>query len=237
MRRSGRRWPSWWNGLSRMRYSELLIAAALVAAITAAYATLTAATGVPAAGSLVGHLMGVIGFTLMLLTETLYSLRKRAMRRPRGSMRAWLRLHIVMGIVGPYLVLLHAAWTFNGLAGALSLLTAIVVVSGFIGRYIYTAVPRTADGVVIEAQELSVQLTALREADAADPSPMTAAARREHRSIEGRVRRLERQMSALRWQRRALATWHTVHIPIGMAMFVVAFAHITATIYYATLLR
>ena len=165
-----------------MRYSELLIAAALVAAITAAYLTMTAAVGVPAAGGLVGHLMGVIGFTLMLLTETLYSLRKRAMRRPRGSMRSWLRVHIVMGIVGPYLVLLHTAWSFNGLAGALSLMTAIVVVSGFIGRYIYTAVPRTADGAVIEAQELTAQLTALREADAAGPSPTSDAARREHRA-------------------------------------------------------
>ena len=220
-----------------MRYSELLIAAALVAAITFTYMTMTATSGVPAAGSLVGHLMGVVGFTLMLLTETLYSLRKRAMRRPRGSMRVWLRAHIVMGIVGPYLVLLHAAWTFNGLAGALSLLTAIVVVSGFIGRYIYTAVPRTADGAVIEARELNARLADLRLADAADPTPTTAAARREHRSIEGRIRRVERQMSALRWQRRALATWHAIHIPIGMAMFVVAFTHIAATIYYATLLR
>ena len=28
-----------------------------------------------------------------------------------------------------------------------------------------------------------------------------------------------------------------IHIPIGMAMFVVAFAHIVAAVYYATLLR
>ena len=220
-----------------MRYSELLIALALVAAITAGYFALTAATGVPAASGFIGHLMGVIGFALMLLTETLYSLRKRAMRRPRGSMRAWLRVHIVKGIVGPYLVLLHAAWTFNGLAGALSLLTVIVVASGFIGRYIYTAVPRTADGAVIEAQELSSMLDALREADAANPAETTDAARSAHRKLERRIRTLERQMAALRWQRRALATWHTIHIPIGMAMFVVAFVHITAALYYATLLR
>jgi len=220
-----------------MRYSELLASLGLVVAITAAYFALTSATGVPAASSLVGHLMGIVGFTLMLLTETLYSLRKRAMRRPRGSMRAWLRVHIVMGIVGPYLVLLHTAWTFQGLAGVLTLLMVLVVGSGFIGRYIYAAVPRTADGVVVEAQELTEQLTGLRAADAADPNPTTDAARREHRAIERRIRRLERQMAALRWQRRALATWHAVHIPIGMAMFVVAFAHITATVYYSTLLR
>ena len=159
------------------------------------------------------------------------------MRRPRGSMRAWLRVHIVMGIVGPYLVLLHTAWAFQGLAGVLTLLMLVVVASGFIGRYIYTAVPRTADGAVVEALELTEQLAALRKADAADLMPATNAARHEHRQIERRIRTLERQMSALRWQRRALATWHTVHIPIGMGMFVVAFVHIGATLYYATLLR
>jgi hypothetical protein len=214
-----------------MRYSELFVAAALAAGITAVYAALVSGAGVPAAGSLVGHLAGVVGFTLMLLTETLYSLRKRAMRRPRGSMRAWLRAHIVMGIVGPYLVLLHAAWTFRGLAGALSLMTALVVLSGFIGRYIYTAVPRTADGVIVEAQELELQLVALRAADVPGAGGST------HRAMERRIHRLERQMGALRWERRVLATWHAVHIPLGMAMFVVAFAHIAATLYYATLLR
>ena len=76
--------------------------------------------GVPAAGGLVGHSLGIVGFVLMLMTETLYSLRKRAMRRPRGSMRAWLQVHIFTGIVGPYLVFLHSAWSFNGLAGALT---------------------------------------------------------------------------------------------------------------------
>ncbi len=60
---------------------------------------------------------------------------------------------------------------------------------------------------------------------------------RARRAIEGRIRTLERQISALRWQRRALATWHTIHIPLGMTMFVVAFAHIAAAVYYGTLMR
>lgn len=250
-----------------MRHSELFVAALIVAGVTAAYVAYSALAGVPAAGTLVGHLMGVVGFTLMLLTETLYSLRKRAMKRPRGSMRTWLQIHIVMGIVGPYLVLLHSAWTFNGLAGALTVMTALVAGSGFIGRYIYTAVPRTADGVIIEAQELSAQLTALREAAATDAVAMAAPAagggasatmlaaeagaaatmtatlpvspdaRREHRALEGRIRQLERQISALRWERRVLATWHAIHIPMGMAMFVVGFTHVAAALYYSTLLR
>lgn len=220
-----------------MRYSELLIAAALVAAATVGYAAYVGASGVPPAGDLVGHTLGIIGFTLMLLTETLYSLRKRALGRARGSMRTWLRAHIVMGIVGPYLVFLHTAWEFNGLAGVLTLMVAIVVVSGFIGRYIYSAVPRTADGAVLEAQQLNDTLAELRLAEAVGPATTDDATARMRRDIERRIRTLERQIAALRWERRALATWHTIHIPLGMTMFVVAFAHIAAALYYGTLMR
>ena len=44
-------------------------------------------------------------------------------------------------------------------------------------------------------------------------------------------------MAALRWARRTLATWHAIHIPLGMVLFVTAFTHIGAAVYYATLLR
>jgi hypothetical protein len=223
------------------RYSELLIALIAVVAITVLYGGFVRAVGVPAASGLVGHGLGVVGFTMMLLTETLYSLRKRAMRRPRGTMRAWLRFHIFTGIVGPYLVFLHSAWSFNGLAGGLTVMTGVVVASGFVGRYIYTAVPRTADGVVVEAQDLQVQLDGVRhelatafEAPAADPASEEG---HRERAARRRLRELERQMSALRWARRVLATWHAVHIPLGMALFVMAAAHIGAALYYATLLR
>ena len=213
------------------RLSDLLLALAAVAGITLLYAGVTHLSGTPAASGLLGHMLGVVGLVMMLMTETLYSLRKRAMRRPRGSMRAWLRFHIFTGIVGPYLVVLHSAWNFNGLAGALTAMTGIVVLSGFVGRYIYTAVPRTADGAVIEAAELQVLLDdARRLAGGAAGTPAVTAATR-------RLRTLERQMSALRWARRTLATWHAVHIPLGAALFAMAFAHATAALYYATLLR
>ena len=104
---------------------------------------------VPAAASLFGHLIGIIGFLLMLMTETLYSFRKRSRKGRWGSMQSWLQFHIFTGLVGPYMVLLHTSWKFNGLAGATTLLTIIIVISGFVGRYIYTRVPRSLDGVEI----------------------------------------------------------------------------------------
>jgi hypothetical protein len=222
---------------------ELVLALVAVLAITGLYAGYANAAAVPAASGLLGHSLGILGFGMMLMTETLYSLRKRAMRRPRGSMRAWLQFHIFTGIVGSYLVVLHSAWSFNGLAGWLTFMTVVVVVSGFIGRYIYTATPRTADGVMIEAQVLQMQLDAVRQ-QVAQPSLEGAATLAvaswvpEPVPMPGlRLRELERQMAALRWARRALATWHAVHIPLGMALFVMAAAHIGAAIYYATLIR
>ncbi len=153
---------------------------------------------IPAAGEFFGHALGIFGFILMLMTEVLYSLRKRSRSARWGRMSSWLQFHIYTGLVGPFMVLLHTSWKFNGLAGATTLLTVIIVVSGFIGRYIYTRIPRTLDGLEIEGS--------LSEA-------------------------------ALRQARRLMALWHTVHIPIGMALFLSAFVHIGAALYYATFLR
>lgn len=153
---------------------------------------------IPPASELFGHGIGIVGFILMLLTETLYSLRKRTRSVKWGRMSTWLQLHIFTGLVGPYMVLLHTSWKFNGLAGATTLLTIIIVVSGFIGRYIFTRIPRTLDGL----------------------------------EIEGTL-----SQEALKQARRLMALWHTVHIPIGMALFISAFVHIGAALYYATFLK
>lgn len=177
-----------------MRRNRELIAALLaVLAVTAIYAYFYRGDA-PRSGSPVGHWIGVIGMTLMLATETLYSLRKRAKRVHFGRLRDWLSVHIFMGIFGPYLVLLHAAWAFRGLAAAAMLMTILVVISGFVGRYIYTRIPRSADG-----SEL--------------PSGTAVAARR------------------------MLATWHTVHVPLGLAMFTAATLHALAGLYFSTLSR
>ncbi len=167
--------------------------------ITIAYGAVVFYTReIPAAGELFGHGIGILGFTLMLMTEILYSIRKRVRGAGWGRMAIWLQFHIFTGLVGPYMVLLHTSWKFNGLAGVVTLLTIIIVFSGIIGRYIYTRIPRTLDGLEIEGT--------LSEA-------------------------------ALRQARRFMSLWHTVHIPIGMALFISAFAHIGGAIYYATLLK
>ena len=179
-------------------------------------------------------------------------------------------------------MLLHTSWKFNGLAGLLTLLTLIVVASGFVGRYIYTALPRSADGAELDGSQVQEQIAGLQaqltqtaavepalaqQVEAlvqisADTPPGTFGnwrLRRRWRVAERRVRRelgpgaltslqacqqlinrqraLRRQANSLAQARRLLSLWHAVHIPIGMVLFAVAFVHIAAAIYYATLLR
>jgi hypothetical protein len=178
---------------------ELWLASLAMLLITGLYGLVLVMTReIPPAGELFGHAIGILGFLLMLMTETLYSLRKRSRRVRWGRMSLWLQFHIFTGLVGPYMVLLHTSWKFNGIAGMTTLFTVIIVVSGFIGRYIFTRIPRTIDGL----------------------------------EIEGAL-----SQEALRQARRLMALWHTVHIPIGMVLFISAFVHIGAALYYATFLR
>jgi hypothetical protein len=55
--------------------------------------------------------------------------------------------------------------------------------------------------------------------------------------LQARLGELRRQAASLAAARRLLATWHTVHIPLGMALFVAAFYHIGAALIYVTLQR
>ncbi len=276
---------------ARYRYSnsELWMAFFTNLAITALYLAVVWRLGsVPKASAFFGHSLGILGFLLMLMTETLYSLRKRTRSARWGRMATWLKFHIYTGLVGPYMVLLHTSWKFGGLAGVVMLLTVILVISGFIGRYIYTAVPRTPEGAEVEARDLAraieaaetdlqrwlaqrppetrqlarrlIELSELRT-EARTPllvlgrrlmewqyrlrmwqekRRMDQAARAQAAQLErllARRRALRRQMASLAMARRLLGLWHTVHIPLGMALFTLAFIHIAAALYYATLLR
>lgn len=266
---------------------EIWYAVIAILFITAAYVfVLIIYRQIPPASDFFGHIIGILGFLLMLMTETLYSLRKRSRNARLGRMSSWLDFHIFTGLVGPYMVLLHSSWKFNGLAGIVLLLTIIIVASGIFGRYIYTLVPRTSDGAIIEAEILERQIaiadTEIRQ-EMQKQSPNTAArfsrmmvkkkpakgffailvdrtltdpanrfqwwieilrldkkTRSKVDQLEKQLRRrhkLTRQLNSLALARRALALWHSVHIPIGMVLFTAAFIHIFAAIYYATLLR
>jgi hypothetical protein len=259
----------------RFKYSELWIALVLIVLITFGYIQTAARTAIPAASGFFGHSLGVIGFILMLMTEILYSLRKRYQFARWGKLQNWLSFHIITGLVGPYMVLLHSSWKFNGLAGILMLLTIIIVISGFIGRYFYTSIPRSIDGTYLEAEQISIMVKdtedSISDWKLSQPETFKRAeqiisdlgnnkvshykklklqkelrAFSEHQdasvideliSLLEQLDLMSRQLDQLDRTRRLLAIWHTFHVPIGIALFFIAFIHIAATLYYSTFLH
>lgn len=93
------------------------------------------------AGSLGGGMLAVVGSGLMLVPLA-YLLIKRikplkAFVLARVSMRTLLAIHVYAGVLGPILVVLHTGHKFESHLGiALTAMTLIVVVSGFIGRHL-----------------------------------------------------------------------------------------------------
>lgn len=120
------------------------------------------------AGGSAGHMLGVVGSSMMLLL-LLYSLRKRvrALRR-LGALSRWLDVHIFLGVVGPLFVVLHSSFKVKGLV-ALSFWSMVVVaLSGVLGRYLYLQIPRTRAGEALSLQEVERLDRALGERLRAD---------------------------------------------------------------------
>jgi hypothetical protein len=252
---------------------ELWLSAIVIIIVSVIYIQVATQTSIPSASGLFGHSLGIIGSVLMIMTEVLYSIRKRYQFARFGKLQNWLSFHIFTGIVGPYLTLLHSSWKFNGLAGILTLFTLVIVISGFVGRYFYTAVPRSTEGAILEAGQISdmisSSLESIRELIKSESIMsdfqefilgLSLGGIQSNRSkkvlrqkIESMLRtpeeseelyqlilrqkELQNQLSSLDRSRRLLAIWHTVHVPFGMAMFMIAFIHILGTLYYATLLH
>lgn len=107
-------------------------------------------------GSL-GHLLGIAGSLFMLLL-LLYSLRKRfRFARKWGSLDTWLHIHIFLGIIGPLLVLFHTVFKFSGIVSIAFWSMVLVVLSGFVGKYIYELIPRSLSGMELNRIELEAE--------------------------------------------------------------------------------
>ncbi len=88
-----------------------------------------------------GFYLGVVG-TLMMLLLLAYPLRKHVWWMQRwGALKNWFRVHMIMGIVGPVLVLFHSTFHIRSTNAAVALFSMLgVVISGIIGRFVYTKI-------------------------------------------------------------------------------------------------
>lgn len=88
-----------------------------------------------------GFYLGVVG-TLMMLALLAYPLRKHVPWMQRwGALKHWFRVHMILGIIGPTLVLFHSTFHIRSMNAAVALFSMVFVVgSGIIGRFVYTQI-------------------------------------------------------------------------------------------------
>lgn len=110
------------------------------------------------AGDDVGYWIGVAG-GLMMLALFSYPLRKhfRFMHR-MGKVKWWFLVHIVLGIGGPLLILVHSTFRVGSFNAGVALYSMIIVaLSGVVGRFIYVRVNRGLHGEQTTLRELQVR--------------------------------------------------------------------------------
>jgi hypothetical protein len=109
---------------------------------------------------LIGHGIGIVGSSFLIIGVFGYMARKRFRRFSRiGQLKYWLEFHIFLCTLGPILVLYHTTFKFGGIVSISFWSMIAVVISGVIGRFIYLQIPHT-----IQGRELSLgDLTSMEE--------------------------------------------------------------------------
>ena len=201
-------------------------------------------------GSLVGSLIGIVGAILMLVPLAYLVIKRVPLLKTRVtrhvSMRTLLTIHIYAGILGPLLGLVHAAHKFESPLGvSLTGLMLIVVVSGYVGRYLLRQLGRAIRGRQSELASLRAALE--RAAPFETPSPSSGTwrrlrdtfVRRETRPEAPSAARLAGAIADIEFAVRAEALvkvlferWLKLHIVIAMALYALLALHIWSGLYY-----
>ena len=102
--------------------------------------------------------------SLLMICANLAYLARRSLRFPwlPGTLRRWMTMHVATGIGAFLLVSIHGAMSAQNTPGGHAFWgLAILVVTGAIGRYFYSFVPRAANGRELRLDEIEKQMTDL----------------------------------------------------------------------------
>ncbi|HEX6105150.1 MAG TPA: hypothetical protein VFZ26_06160 [Gemmatimonadales bacterium] len=105
----------------------------------------------------VGQTAGLLALALMLFLW-LYPVRKRYRWLGfTGSVARWLDLHVFAALTLPLVAAIHAAWRFGGIIGLGFWAMFVVWLSGIVGRYLYTRIPRGRAGLELTREEIAAE--------------------------------------------------------------------------------
>jgi len=209
------------------------------------------------AGSLSGGVLGVSGTILMVVPLAAYSIVKRVRtikRRVTGwiSMRTLLTVHIYMALVGSILVLLHTGHKFDSPLGmALTAMVLLVVLSGFIGRYLMSHISQglrekqqMLRGLQLGFKQMSQEFALQSVEHTSTPSgshgpwnwlsswsqtedPVSSVS-----AVAGGIADLEYSIAVHGWMKNRFQKWLRFHLVIsGVLCFLLAL-HVWSGVYY-----
>jgi hypothetical protein len=111
----------------------------------------------------IGVKLGMVG-VLMFFLIYLYPLRKKWGWLGRmGNSRHWLDFHIVLGTAAPVIIAFHSSFKFGNIAGMAFYSMLMVTLSGFVGRYLYSHIPRSLSAAELSMKEIQEKEEALRK--------------------------------------------------------------------------
>jgi len=212
------------------------------------------------AGSGLGLLFGIVG-TILMLVPFLYLIIKRVKKLKKAvtkhiSMRSMLAWHIYAGVIGPIFVVIHSGHKFESPIGiALIAMTLIVVLSGFIGRYLMSSLGReirekkaTLDELMTDYEQV---ISKLAESGASSSMANTGILRsfflkmsapffqQSGHFVEAQAIRLSESIADVEYAIRthqtfknAFSKWLKLHILISSILYFLIALHIFAEFYY-----
>lgn len=149
-----------------------------------------------------GHVAGWLGLAITLLV-LVYPIKKRTGPKP-GWPKGWFRVHMVAGIFGPIVILVHSGAHFHALVPVLALAAmGLVVISGIVGQGIHYLVLR---GLNAQKRELVAQGLSSEE-------------------IDTRLHRLAAQEEAFR-------VWQCLHAPLTITFVALTLLHVGGALFF-----
>ena len=110
-------------------------------------------------GEGLGYNLGLAG-GLMVLTLLLYSARKHLkFMEGLGQLKHWFRIHMMLGVLGPILVIFHTTFRLGSLNASIAFYCMVLVASsGLIGRFVYTRIHKGLYGSRMTLKEAHKEL-------------------------------------------------------------------------------
>src|SRR5215831_4160017 len=111
----------------------------------------------------IGIKLGMFGVFLFFLIY-LYPLRKKwGWLGRQGNSRHWLDFHVVLGATAPIIIAFHSTFKFGNIAGMAFWSMLAVTLSGFVGRYLYSQIPRNLNAAELSIREIRDREAALKK--------------------------------------------------------------------------